>query len=229
MLFRSKGQQAWLIVDPEDGKIPALTAEAQARNAARTAERRANPRGPADSYTDRSYYDRCITRGYPGSMMPAIYGNSYEITQTPGYVVIQYEMIHEARVIPIEAKGAERPRVGGQAASYMGDARGHWEGNTLVVETTNFKDETAYRNANGATLKITERFSRTAQDTLTWAVTVEDPKTWTRPWTFAMPLTLDDSQPVLEYSCHEGNLGLRNILSGARAEEHEAEAAKLKK
>jgi hypothetical protein len=219
-----KGSQAWLILDPEDGKIPALTAEAVARNSARAAERRANPRGPSDSWIDRSYYDRCITRGLPGSMMPAIYGNSYEIVQTPGTVVILYEMIHEARVIPITTKGA--PHISSHVASYMGDARGYWEGNTLVVETTNFKDETAYRGANGATLKLTERFTRTAPKTVTWSITVDDPKTWVRPWTFAMPLTQDETQPVLEYGCHEGNHGLRNILAAARAEEKAAAEAK---
>jgi hypothetical protein len=105
----------------------------------------------------------------------------------------------------------------------MGDARGHWEGDTLVVETTNFRDEAAYRGANGATLRLIERFRRVGPSTVTWSVTVDDPTTWTQPWTFAMPLTMDDTQPVLEYSCHEGNLGLRNILSAARAEERRAE------
>jgi hypothetical protein len=218
-----KGAQAWFVIDPEDGKIPAMTAEGTARIAANQAARRALGRGPSDSAEDRSYYDRCITRGMPGSMLPVIYGNSYEIVQTPGFVAITYEMIHETRIIPIGA-GAH---VGSSIKSYMGDARGWWEGDTLVVETTNFKDETAYRNANGATLKLTERFTRTAPDTVTWALTVDDPKTWTRPWTFAMPLTRDATQPVLEYGCHEGNLGLRNILSAARAEEKAAaEAAK---
>ena len=219
-----KGTQAWFVIDPEDGKIPALTAEATARNAARADARRAAGRGPSDSWEDRSYYDRCITRGFPGSMLPVIYGNSYEIIQTPGFVAISYEMIHETRIIPISPVGA-KPQASSNIPSYMGDARGHWEGDTLIVETTNFRDETAFRQANGATLKITERFTRTAPNTVTWAVTVEDPKTWTKPWTFAMPLTRDETQPVLEYGCHEGNLGLRNILSAARSEE---EAAKKK-
>ena len=213
-----KGSQAWLVIDPPDGKVPPLTAEATARNAARAAERRANPRGPADSWEDRSLYDRCITRGLPGSMMPAIYGNSYQILQTPDYVAIRYEMIHETRIIPLDG----RPHASSEIRTHMGDPRGHWEGETLVVETANFRDESAYRGANGATLKITERFTRVGPKTVKWAVTLEDPKTWTRPWTFAMPLTMDDTQPVLEYACHEGNLGLRNILSAARAEEKKA-------
>jgi len=157
-------------------------------------------------------------------MMPAIYGNSYQIVQSPGYVAIRYEMVHETRVIPLDS----RPHAGSQIRSYMGDARGHWEGDTLVVETTNFREESAYRGANAATLRLVERFARVAPDKVRWAVTVDDPETWTMPWTFAMPLTQDASQPVLEYGCHEGNLGLRNILKAARAEEKKAaeEAAK---
>src|SRR4051812_3785037 len=134
--------RAWLVSDPPDGKVPPVTAEAQQRNAARARERAA--RGPADSPEDRSLYDRCITRGIPGSMMPAIYGNAYEIVQGPGYVVITYEMVHEARVIPL----APAPHAGAGIRMYMGDARGHWEGNTLVVETTNFTDKTAYRGSS---------------------------------------------------------------------------------
>jgi hypothetical protein len=214
-----KGSQAWLVIDPPDGKIPALTAEGRARSTARTEERRASGRGPSDSWEDRSLYDRCITRGLPGSMMPAIYGNSYQILQTPDYVAIRYEMIHETRIIPLDGRPHANPNV----RTYMGDARGHWEGDTLVVETTNFRDEAAFRGANGATLRLTERFTRVGPTTVKWAVTVEDPMTWTRPWSFAMPLTMDDTQPVLEYSCHEGNLGLRNILSVARAEEKNAD------
>jgi len=218
-----KGSQAWLITDPPDGRVPPLTAEATARNNAANAARRAANRGPADSWEDRSLYDRCITRGFPGSMMPVIYGNSYQILQSQDYVAIRYEMIHETRIIPLDG----RPHASSNIRSYMGDARGHWDGDTLVVETTNFRDDGTYRGANGATLKITERFTRVAPSTVKWMVTLEDPKTWTKPWTFAMPLTLDDTQPVLEYACHEGNLGLRNILSAARAEE--AAAAKNKK
>jgi hypothetical protein len=210
------GTQAWLVVDPPDGKIPATTAASRDRTAARAAARQGH--GPADSWEDRSLYDRCITRGLPGSMMPAIYGNSYQIVQAPGYVAIRYEMIHETRVIPTDGSSHVAPGI----RSYMGDARGHWEGDTLVVETTNFRDEGAYRNANGATLRLIERFRRTAADKVLWSVTVDDPETWVRPWTFAMSLTIDDTQPVLEYSCHEGNYGLRNILSAARAEEKKA-------
>ena len=216
------GTRAWFIVDPPDGKVPETTPQAKERAAARAEARRG--RGPADSWEDRSLYDRCITRGLPGSMMPVIYGNSYQIVQSPGYVAIRYEMIHETRVIPTDG----RPHISPNIRSYMGDPVGHWEGDTLVVETTNFRDESAYRNANGATLRLTERFKRVATDKVMWSVTVEDPETWVSPWTFAMPLTVDDSQAVLEYSCHEGNYGLRNILSVARAEEAK-KAAEQKK
>ena len=208
--------RAWLIVDPPDGKIPPTTAEAQQRTAARTEARRRSGRGPADSAADRSLYDRCITRGLPGSMMPAIYGSSYEIVQGPNHVAIVYEMVHEARVIPLD----HRPRVGKAVRSYMGDPRGSWEGDTLVVETTNFKDEAAYRNASGDTLRLIERFRAVGPNSVEWSVTVNDTSTWTRPWTFAMMLTKKDpSQRPFEYACHEGNYGLRNILSAARAEE----------
>jgi hypothetical protein len=217
-----KGSQAWLIVDPPDGKIPPLTQQAKEKQT-RAGPRRANSR-PA-SWEDLTLYDRCITRGLPGSMMPAIYGNSYQIVQAPGVVAIRYEMVHETRVIPLDS----RPHLPAGMGSYMGDPRGHWEGDTLVVETTNFRPETAYRGANADTLKLVERFTRIAPDKVKWAVTVEDPQTWTRPWTFAMPLTIDPSQPVLEYGCHEGNYGLANILSAARAaDQKDAEEAAKK-
>ncbi len=211
-----RGSQAWLVVDPPDGKIPPMTPEAQKRIAERAAARKASGRGPADSYTDRSLYDRCITRGLPGSMMPAIYGNQYQIVQAPGYVAIVYEMIHETRVIPLDGRGT----IGKGITQDMGDARGRWEGDTLVVTTKNFKERSVYRNANPETLTLTERFQRIAPDKVRWTVTVDDPSTWTKPWTFSLPLTADPN-PVPLYECHEGNYGLKNILSAARAEEKE--------
>jgi len=149
-------------------------------------------------------------------MMPAIYGNQYEIVQAPGYVVIRYEMIHEARVIPLDG----RAPIGKGIDQDMGEARGRWDGDTLVVETTNFRERSVYRNANPETLTLTERFTRTAPDKVRWAVTVDDPTTWAKPWTFAMPLTADPN-PLPLYECHEGNYGLKNILSAARAEERQ--------
>jgi hypothetical protein len=208
-----KNSRAWLVVDPPDGKVPAQVPEARLRIAAREAARRG--RGPADSYEDRSLYDRCISRGLPGSMMPAIYGNAYQIVQGPGYVAIIYEMVHETRIVPLDG----RPPLGSAIRQYMGDARGRWEGATLVVETTNFTDKTPYRGSSEH-LRIVERFTAVAPDIVEWTVTFDDPSTWTRPWTFAMNLTRkDDSQQPFEYACHEGNLGLEFILRAARAEE----------
>jgi hypothetical protein len=220
-LYLDRGSQAWLVVDPPDGRIPQMTPEAQRRIAVRNAARKQSGRGPADSYEDRSLYDRCITRGLPGSMMPAIYGNQYQIVQAPGYVAILYEMIHETRVIPLD----RRESIGAAIDQDMGDARGRWEGETLVVETRNFKERSVYRNANPETLVLTERFRKISPKQVRWAVTVEDPSTWTRPWTFALPLTADPT-PLPAYECHEGNYGLRNILSAARAEERAAAKAR---
>jgi hypothetical protein len=221
-LDMKRGSQAWLITDPPDGKVPPLTEAGQRRIAARAQARRNLGHGPADSYEDRSLYDRCITRGLPGSMMPAIYGNSYRIVQGQGFVAIQYEMIHETRIIPLGGG----PHPGARIQLDMGDARGRWEGDTLVVETTNFRDRSAYRNGNPETMKIVERFTRTGPDTVKWSVTIEDPATWTRPWTFSMPLTRNDAEPIMQYECHEGNYGLRNILSGTRAEERNGTPAR---
>jgi hypothetical protein len=218
----TKGSMAWFVVDPQDGRIPPMTPEGQQRAAARAAARQNSGRGPADSYEDRSLFDRCISRGLPGSMMPAIYGNSYQIVQTPGYVAIRYEMIHETRIIPLD----NRPRVGKVLRPYMGDGRGRWEGNTLVVETTNFPANISYRGANPDSLRIVERFTRTAPEKVKWEVTIDDPSTWTKPWTFAMPLTIDDQEPLFEYACHEGNYAISNILSGARAEEKRVDDAR---
>jgi hypothetical protein len=206
-----KNSRAWLVVDPPDGKIPPQTPEARARAAARAKARQG--RGEADSYEDRSLYDRCITRGLPGSMMPAIYGNSYEIVQGPGFVAISYEMVNELRVIPLDG----RPHLGPAIREYMGDARGHFEGDSLVVETTNFTDKVPYRGSSDR-LRLIERFTPTSAKTVEWSVTFDDPSTWTRPWTFAMNLTRTSERPF-EYACHEGNYAMRNMLGIARAEE----------
>ena len=223
--LNAMNSRAWLVVDPPDGRIPATTPQAQQRAAARAEARRRSGRGPADSAADRSLYDRCISRGLPGSMMPAIYGSSYEIVQGPTFVAIVYEMVHEARVIPLDGQA----HVGKAIQSYMGDARGRWDGDTLVVETTNFKEQIAYRNASEG-LRLVERFTAVGPGGVEWSVTVDDPATWTRPWTFAMMLTRKDStQRPFEYACHEGNYGLRNILSAARAEEAAAQAGRTSK
>jgi hypothetical protein len=219
--LQGNGSRAWLITDPTDGKLPPMTPQALEREAAIAALNNARDgEGRADSWLDRSMYDRCITRGLPGSMMPAIYGNAYEIVQTPEHVAIRYEMIHETRIIPLD----NRPHVGAAIRGYLGDPRGRWEGNSLVVETTNFTDRThfGYNNRyNSEKFRLTERFTPVAPDTLQWEVTFNDPDVWTRPFTFTMPLMRDRTQQVFEYACHEGNRGLEHILSAARAEEQQ--------
>jgi hypothetical protein len=206
-----KHSRAWLVVDPADGKIPPQTEQARARAAERAKARQG--RGEADSYEDRSLYDRCITRGLPGSMMPAIYGNSYEIIQGPGYVAIWYEMVNELRVIPLDG----RPHVDQAIRLYMGDGRAHFDGDALVVETTNFTSRVPYRGSSEG-LTLTERFTPRGAGVVEWSVTFDDPATWARPWTFAMNLTKTHERPF-EYACHEGNYAMRNILSIARQEE----------
>jgi hypothetical protein len=149
-------------------------------------------------------------------MMPAIYGNAYEIVQGPGYVSILYEMIHEARVIPLDS----RPHASSKIKLFMGDARAHFDGSTLVVETTNFDERSAHRGATSS-LKLVERFTRVAPDVVEWAVTADDARTWTRPWTFTMNLTKkDDSQRPFEYACHEGNTAC-TTSSAPRARKNE--------
>jgi hypothetical protein len=210
--YDAKNSRAWMVSDPPDGRIPPLTPEAQKRQAGGRgrAGGGGGEGGRADSWLDRSLYDRCITRGFPGSMSPAIYGNAYDITQAPGVVAIRYEMIHETRVIPLD----NTPRA--NLSPYMGQARGRWEGDTLVVESTNFSDRSRFRNAS-AKLRLVERFTPVAADKIEWSVTVIDPDTWTRPWTYGMQLTQDPEQTLFEYACHEGNYAMRNILSAGRA------------
>jgi hypothetical protein len=218
-----KGSRPWFVVDPPDGKIPTLTTGGRQRIAARAAARAKARlgRGPSDSWADHSLYDRCISRGLPGSMLPTNYGNSYRIVQGPGLVAISYEMIHETRIIPV----GDRPRVGRGIRQFMGDAHGHWDGDTLVVDTTNFRDDISYRDANPQTLRLVERFRRTAPDKVEWSVTVVDAETWTRPWTFSMPLTMNPREHVAEYGCHEGNRAMANMLAAARSEEQAAGAS----
>jgi hypothetical protein len=218
-------RQASLIVDPPNGRMPPYTDAALQRQADERKVREG--RGPADSYTDRSLYDRCITRGLAGSVLPVIYNNGNQIVQAPGYVAIVNEMIHETRVIPLDA----RPHVSSNLRLWLGDSRGHFEGDTLVIETTNMTDRTGIGlNGGGprhsAAIEITERLTRTAADTIDYKITIDDPQTWTAPWTMEMPLKRDDAYGMYEYACHEGNYALHNILSGARADERAAAAKK---
>jgi hypothetical protein len=227
--FDRQNKRAWLVIDPPDGRIPRRT-DVQPRRPRGGISTNANPKGPFNSWLDMGLYDRCITRGIPASMMPAGYGSRYDITQSPDSVVIRYEMIHEARIIPLDPTLREPQGRRGLAAQgtrkYLGDARGWWEGDTLVVETTNFLPETAPQGATDQ-VRMVERFTATSPDIVEWRVTFEDANTWTRPWTFSMPLTkVDHTQQMFEYACHEGNLAMRNILSAQRAEERAAGAAK---
>jgi hypothetical protein len=218
-----------LIVDPPDGKLPALTAAAQKR----ADEIEAVRRRPMETWLDVNAYDRCITRGLPGAMMPGFYNHNYQILQTPNYVAILVEMIHEARIIPIDG----RPHLGPRVKQWLGDSRGRWEGQTLVVETTDFNDKinevtgNAMRFPNGEpiggryhgvfatpTMTLTERFTRVDADTIDYQFTVSDPQTFTRPWTAMAPMARLNV-PVYEYACHEGNHAIPNMLTGARAHE----------
>jgi hypothetical protein len=212
--FERKNRRAWLVVDPPDGRIPALTEEARKRpRAPGGVSTNANPNGPFNSWLDMGLYDRCITRGIPASMMPAGYGSYYEIVQSPDSVAIRYEMIHETRVVPFD----NHPRVSSSIRQFLGDARAWWEGDTLVVETRNFPAETAPQRGS-TKVTMTEKFTRVSPALVEWRVTFDDPTTWVRPWTYMMPLTkVPDSQEVHEYACHEGNNAMRNILSAQRA------------
>ena len=218
-------RQTSLVVDPPNGRMPPLTADGQKRTDETQARRRSRP----SSWEDRSLYDRCLTRGPIGSILPVIYGNGLEIHQTPHDVVIRYEMIHETRIIPIDA----RPHVNEAIKMYMGDARGHFEGDTLVVETKNMIGKTAIGlNGNGSPLSpsttLVERFKRVAGDQIDYSVTVTDPETFTAPFTIAFPITPQPDYQVLPYECHEGNMALANILSAARAEDRAIAEARAK-
>ena len=217
-------RQTSLVVEPADGKLP-ITPEAQ-KEVERRQQQRSNPPG---SWTDRSLYDRCITRGVFGSVLPVIYGNGNFIFQSPGVVSITYEMVHDTRIIPLDG----RPHISNGIRQYLGDARGHFEGDTLVVETTNFMGNTTGVGGNGGgpptsdVLHIVERFTRVAPDVLNYEVSITDPKTFTKPVKLFLPLTTQPGYQVLPYECHEGNHALNNILSAARAEDRAvAEAVK---
>jgi hypothetical protein len=207
-------RQTSRVTEPADGRIPPTTPQAQRR----VAERQARRSNAPSSWEDRSLYDRCITRGVLGSTLPVIYGNGNQIFQTPTSVVINYEMVHDTRVIPLDG----RPHVGSKIKSYLGDARGHWEGNTLVVETTNFLDDRTGIGGNGGgaptseLLKIVERFTR-VEAGIQYEAAIDDPKTFTRPWKIGMILTTQPGYQILPYECHEGNRGLEDMLSAARA------------
>ena len=204
-----------LVVNPPDGRIPPLTPEAQQRVTARAAARRLSP---ADGPKSRVLSERCITQWHEGPpMLVPNYFSMYQIIQAPGYVTILQERSHGVRVIPLDGREHLSPRF----RQYNGESRGRWEGDTLVVEVTNFNDQTDFRgaaNIRSEELSLVERFTRIDKDTILYQFTVEDPRTWTRPWAAELPLMATEG-PLFEYACHEGNYGLANILNAARAEE----------
>ena len=200
-----------MIVDPADGRIPPLTPEAQKKNEAIRTQARLHP---ADGPESRSLPERCLFWGTSGPpMLPGPYNNMYQIYQSPGFVVILSEMIHDARIIPLDG----RPHLPPNVTQWLGDSRGHWEGNTLVVDTTNFTPKTRFRQSD-ENLHVIERFTRVDKNTILYKFTIEDPTAYTKPWTAELPLTAAQG-PIYEYACHEGNYALKDILAGARAEE----------
>ena len=222
-----------IITDPPDGAMPPLTPEAKKREAAYID---ANRGGPANSWEDLDLNDRCILWSVGPPMLPTGYNNNYQILQIPGYVIVLVEMIHDVRIIPLDG----RPHLGQDIRQYQGDPRGHWEGDTLVVETTNFlkkghgaawgNDNVRLRADSGDprdTLRVVERFTRVDADTISYQFTVEDPMRWTRPWTGELLMTSIQDK-LYEYACHEGNQGIVGILSGARAQEKAVEEAATK-
>jgi hypothetical protein len=211
-------RQSSLIVDPPDGKMPPFTPEGKARQAnaggtyaKQTGFKSADELGP---------YDRCISRGVVGSMMPVVYNNGNEIIQAPGLVAFRNEMIHETRIIPLDG----RAPLPADMKSWMGSSRGHWDGNTLVVVTKNLNGKTGMQG-NGMMLipsdsiEITERFMPLSANLLQYEVTINDPQTWTKPWKVSFPLRRDNNYQMFEYACHEGNYAMRNTLSGSRSDE----------
>jgi len=209
-----------LIIDPPDGKIPQLTPEAQQRVADRDSRRVR----PAEGPEDRSLSERCIlwqTAGPP--MLPSGYNNNYQVVQSRDYVTIFNEMIHDTRIIPLDG----RPHLPQNVRLWMGDSRGHWEGDTLVIDTTNFTEKTAFRGASEK-MHLVERFTRVDAETLVYSFTVDDPSSFAKPWT-AEITSARAAGPIFEYACHEGNYGMTGLLRGARADEKKtAEGAEKK-
>ena len=210
-----------LIVDPPDGRIPPLVPLSPERQAERTDRAAAGVRFNAflpNTYTDFSLPIRCIIRTDAPPYMPIIYNNDFQIVQSPGYVAIGPEMIHSARIIPTDG----RPHLGKNLHQWLGDSRGHWEGDTLVVETTNFRSDpgVVFQGADPATYKITERFTRVSADSINYEYTIEDPHTWTKPWTVLIPWNkIDPNEQMYEYACHEDNYDISHFMVGARERE----------
>jgi hypothetical protein len=210
-----------LVVDPPNGQVPEMTATGKARAGER--DRGTFGNGVFNAFEDFTLYDRCLTRGVIGSTLPVIYGNGMRIVQNPGVVAISYEMIHDTRIIPTDR---QQPHLDEGIRQWMGNARGHWEGDTLVVETRNFTDQTSIgANGNGTrhseAMTLTERFTRVDPDMIEYIATVNDPVAYTAPFTFRLMITTQPSYETFEYSCHEGNGAVGHSLSGERAFEKE--------
>ena len=218
-----------LVIDPPDGRIPPVTLGAQARQVDPVTRLGfvggSFSDGPFNGPEDLHLADRCITRGYPHTLVPSEYNNGFQIVQSPGYVAILYERLHEQRIIPLDG----RPQLTEDVRQIFGDSRGYWDGDSLVVEVTNFSDQTTYAgppfipdadnnyHGSGSTRRLIERYTRVDDDTVRIEITIDDPTTWTTPWTFAVNGMRDpDYWQVFEYACHEGNYGMTNILSAAR-------------
>jgi len=217
--------QSSLVVEPANGRVPIKPAAEAVRDY--------NLAHNSDSYENMSVWDRCITRGVPGGMFPAAYNNAYQIIQTPGYVTILYEMIHETRIIPVSkgpvSKGPvdSSPHLPATVKEWNGDSRGHWEGNTLVVDITNFNGKGWMGTAGSAgrlkgileseALHVVERFTRTDENTIMYEARIEDPNAYATPWKVQIPLSRDPEYKIYEYACHEGNDAVANVLRGGRA------------
>lgn len=225
--------QTSLIVDPPNGQLPPQTEVGKQMSASMGSDWN---REVFDSVADFGTWNRCITRGLPNGMFPNPYNNGIQILQAPGYVVISMEMIHESRIVPLGGM----PRLDSEVKQWLGSSRGHWEGNTLVVETTNFNGQTSMTDvptrgspidprASSTSMKIVERFERTGDDTLTYTVTISDPITQTADWTVRVPWKRDDSYQFFEYACHEDNSAIRNFITSSRAKRAQEAAARKKK
>ena len=207
------------MIDPPNGRLPAYTPEAKNRIVPKGTEINAGgsgSNGPFDGPENLHLADRCITRGMPHTWLPSEYNNGFQIVQSPDNVVIYYERLHEARVIPFDSTAPPTSKIGW----WMGESRARWEGDSLVIDVRNLSDRTTWRKSPGSTRKLTERLTRLDPETVRVEVTVNDPTTWTRSWAFAVTGKKDPNYwQIFEYACHEGNYAMRNILSGARARE----------
>jgi catechol 2,3-dioxygenase-like lactoylglutathione lyase family enzyme len=210
--------QVAMVIDPPDGRIPPLTPEGEDLAAKAQTASRAYATNPSAGPEDTNPYVRCITRGLPGMMMPSVYNNGLQIVQGPGYVAITKEMIHETRIIPTQ----QRPEAGSDLKLWLGVPQGRWDGDTLVIETSNFNGRSSYRGSTDG-LELIERYTRVGPNMLEYQFTINDPKVWTKPWTAMFRFQKDDDQyELVEYACHEGNYGMTNILTGSRSVEAES-------